>query len=110
MNISKAQQAKADISLQKTVRREDGRIVTQKEWLNELVNEGYLPFEDTKPSVKWDRVKYNRMDGRQQEAYEKQYNTPIPAYWARSTDGLYELNKTQFNYLYELTNGQMYQA
>lgn len=106
--IQKAQQAKADKSLLKTIRREDGRIITAKEWLQELLNEGYLPFEDKKPSVKWNRVKYNRMDGRQQEAYDKQLNTLIPAYWARNGSLMFELNKTQFNYLLELSEGERY--
>lgn len=108
MSITKAQQAKAEKALQKTIRTEEGAVMTKKEWLQKLVTDGWLPSVDTKSSVKWNRTKYNRMNWMEQAVYEEQLDTLVPSYEARRGSNLFELSITEYKYMLELTGGETY--
>lgn len=98
-NIAAAQQARAAQALTtKTMYK--GQIMTKKEFLQTLKNEGYTPTIGEKHKVQYNRTKYNRMsDHKEQEEYERKCNEKVVEYRAQGAGTSYfEITKTEYEY------------
>ncbi len=96
--LQKANEQRAANSLQNKIRY-NGQIMTGAEYIKALYNEGYRPEIGQKPQIEFNRTKYNKMDGWQQEEYEKKCNTMIPCYKAVKGGTSFLLSKAEFDYM-----------
>lgn len=98
-NLEKAREIKAEKSLEKLTRH-NGKIITKKEFIEDLINSGYVPQESEKNRVQFDRRKFNRMTNyREQEEYEKKCNEMIKCFIIKNSEGcFYEITKAEFDY------------
>lgn len=81
---------RAEAVLNKKIRFEEG-IMTRLEWLKLKMTQGCRVELSTKPRVKYNRIKFNRMESyAEQQKYERKCNEMIPNY------RLYENNSTSF--------------
>lgn len=102
MSIEKARKVKAENTLLRLITY-NGNVMSRKEWLNELFKGGYRAKEGTKNKIKFSRTKFNRMDGLQQELYEKKCNEMVTCFNAEKPNGYsYEINNTEYSYLKSL--------
>jgi len=59
----------------------------------------------TKPSVRWNRIKYNRMDWSEQKEYERKLDTMIPdyrLYTSLTGTSFFSVPKTVYDYFISL--------
>lgn len=80
--------------------RYDEGIMTRKEWIELKHSQGCYVEQGTKNRIDFNRTKYNRMNGREQEEYEKKCEEKVP-YYKLKTKGqsIYtEITKAEFNY------------
>lgn len=104
MSITAAQQAKAKIALSKKLNTYEFGIVTKAEFMERLFNSGATSKQSVKPSVEYNRTKFNRMNGEQQQEYERKMSIKIPCYQIHLTSGsFYEVSKTEYEYFNTLT-------
>ena len=103
-----AQQAKAEKALQKLIHSEFG-VTTKAEYIRKHKESGGTVSIGEKPSIEWNRTKYNRMNGKEQEEYERKLATKIPCYKLHSklNEGNYpsvycEISKTEYDYFNSL--------
>ena len=79
--------------------RYNNQTITKKEWLNELFKSGYKPEIGTTCPIKYNRVKFNRMNWKEQQEYEKKLSERITEYRAICKSGsYYPLTKTEYDY------------
>jgi hypothetical protein len=89
--------------------RHDGRIITRKEFLQELLADGYGAKADTVPVIEYNRRKYNNLTGKAQEDYEKRTQETKLEYviMKANDDGYsrvaYKITKLEYDYLQEVT-------
>lgn len=104
-NIEKAREVRSEKSLEKLIRH-NGRIMTKKEFIEDLINNGYKPEESQKNRIQFDRRKFNRMTNYlEQEEYEKKCNEMIKCFIIKNNEGCYyEISKSEFNYALSCTN------
>ena len=97
--IEKARAARAEQALEKSIRH-NGKIMTKKEFIEDLINNGYKPEESEKNRVQFDRRKFNRMTNYwEQEEYEKKCNEIIKCFIIKNSEGWYhEISKAEFDY------------
>ena len=66
-----------------------------------LIDEGIIIRGEIgeKPSVKWNRTKYNRMNHAEQREYEEKLNTMVKSYELYEEENIYwEVTKTVYDY------------
>lgn len=98
-NLEKARAVRANKSLEKLTRH-NGKIITKKEFIEDLINNGYKPEESEKNRIQFDRRKFNRMTNYwEQEEYEKKCNEKIKCFTLKNSEGFYyEVSKAEFDY------------
>ena len=102
--IEKAREARAEQALEKKINL-NGRIITKKEFIKELIKEGYKPKEGERNRINYNRIHFNRMNGREQEEYLKKCDEKIPCFLMKNNEGCYyEISKAEFNYALSCTH------
>lgn len=72
-------------------------------WLIDMKNEGYKPEVNEVPAVIFNRTKYNRMTGNEQEQYEKRLSEKKTEYCIRGEDGRsYVISKIEYDFMCSL--------
>lgn len=95
MNIT---ERKAQATLNKLIRYEDGTM-TRREYINKMRVNGCSVKETSKPRIKFNRSKYNRMDWHEQQQYERKCEESIPCFELIYPDGCtMEITKAEFDY------------
>ena len=102
--MTKARQAKADKVLDTLVNYSDYGIKTRRQFLELVHKTGGTATETTKPKVRWDRRKYNRMDWDEQKEYDRKCAEMIPEYiiFPPKSVSFYEVTRTEFDYFNNL--------
>ena len=96
--ISKAQNVLKQNILDKKVNY-NNRIYTRAQFIESILSTGGHTEIKQIPSVKYNRVKYNRMNEREQAAFDKKLAIKKNEYRLyESESSFYELNKTEYNY------------
>jgi hypothetical protein len=100
-----AQQAKIEKILNTLVNYSEG-VMSRKQWIELKFKNGGILYEDTKPRIKWNRIKYNRMSNRDEQIeYEKKCDEKIISYNLKKNENecsFYEITKTEFDYFNSL--------
>lgn len=98
-NISKAQQGRIDKVLNTKIIFVEG-LMTRKEWLHLQHNKGSSVREVMKSKTKYNRIRFNRMNYEEQQAYEARINKKVPCYELVlvNDDGFYDITKIEFDY------------
>ena len=95
------QDYKKEATLNK-VMRFDGIIMTRRDWLRAKMIEGWKVEEKEVPAIQFNRAKYNRMDGFEQQAYDKRLAEKKIEYRLTTDkeDGreFYVITKTEYEY------------
>lgn len=100
--MDKANNTRLKNRLDKLVRY-NGGVLTVKEYLHALKDTGYTPEVSEKSSVKYNRIKYNRMGYAEQQEYDRKLEKKIPMYIAINRDKVFnELSKLEFDYFSSL--------
>jgi hypothetical protein len=74
-------------------------ILTRKEFLHLTKEQGARVEISQKPLVEYNRIKYNRMTGREQDEYERKCNTMVLQYCLyKGEGGYFEITKTEYDY------------
>jgi hypothetical protein len=96
-------EAKAEKALSKPVKKNGVFFKSAKDWLDKMFKDGATAKIEQKHAIEWDRRKYNRMDNREQAAYEKRYNEMVDERRLYEKDGAFwVLNKTEYDYFQSL--------
>ena len=81
----------------------EGRVMTRKQFIECLVSKGYLPNESTQEKYKCSRTRFNRMTGREQDAFDKkQCLIPYYSCYIPNNPNGFELSKIDFDYMNSL--------
>lgn len=82
----------------------DGESITRYEWCKILKEQGYTANETTRPRVRFNRTKFNRMDNyAEQKEYDRKCAERIPSFELVGPDGsFFEVEKTIYNYFLTL--------
>lgn len=101
--MKQAIEAKANAHLNQKMRYKEG-IMTRREWLNYWMVKGATTKEVQEPKVIYNRIKYNRMTGWEQEEYEKKCNEMKTGYRLNlpGSNSMYDLTKTEYDYFNSL--------
>lgn len=101
--MNNLQQAKINTTLDTKVRYREG-IMTRREWLNLMKSKGATVEESTKARIMFNRTKYNRMTGKEQEEYERKTNERVICYNLQpaAVSSYFEITKTEYNYFITL--------
>lgn len=92
------QDYKKEAVLNKIIRFPEG-LMTRREWLNMWRIKGAFAKEVQEPKVHYNRIKFNRLEGKAQEAYEKSCNEMKTTYRLYISErSSYDINKTEFEY------------
>jgi len=92
------QEKRIEATLNKLINYPEG-LITRKQWLNIKFNEGCKASEETAPKYKFNRLKYNRMNGQDQEIYEAKMKQTKTAYELREKSNcFYDITKIEYNY------------
>lgn len=109
MSIEVAQAARADKALNGLVRTEEYGVTTYREWMQKSKRDGMAVSVSTKPRIDFNRIKYNRMTGREQVEYERKTAERVPCYRLHKPYhedeiiGIYiEIRKVDFDYFNSL--------
>lgn len=101
-NLNRAQAANAEKHLNTVLRYPDG-IMTRAEWLKLAISKGASSETKQVPSVEYNRTKYNRMNGWEQEEYEKKMKIMKTDYRIKFPDGtFYSVSKTEHEHFKSL--------
>jgi hypothetical protein len=103
--IEKAREARAQQALEKLIRH-NGKIMTKKEFIEDLINNGYKPEESEKNRIQFNRIKFNRMTNYwEQEEYERKCNEKVKCFIIKNSEGWYhEISKAEFDYALSCTH------
>ena len=104
-NIQHARQGNIDKSLNTLVRYEQG-IMTRREYIEMQKKAGARVEISTKNKIQYNRLKYNRMDGREQDVYMKKCNEKVTCYILCPPGDKYftDITKTEHDYFLSLSN------
>ena len=93
-------QIKATAYLKKLIKTKEWGITSKGERMQKAKAEGWIVEIDKKPSVKYDRRKYNRMNWEEQKEYERKMDILVPEYQLRKPgeSTYYEITKTEYEY------------
>lgn len=101
-NITKAQEARAQKSLNVIMRYDEG-VMTRKEWLHLQKKNGAKVEQSEKNRIDFNRTKYNRMAMFEQEEYERKCNEKVPCYkLTLKGNSFYYISKAEFDYFNSL--------
>lgn len=102
-NLNKAQQAKANKTLNMLIRYEEG-VMSRREWLKIQLSKGATVTEAIKNRIMFDRRKFNRLCGQEQRDYEKKTEEKVPCYELRlpNQSGYWEITKTEYDHFKDL--------
>jgi hypothetical protein len=91
---------KAESVLNKLVNYSEYVIMTRKQFCEKMFKEGATVKKGTKFKIQYSRTKYNRMNGREQEIYDKQCAEKIVCYQLtpKGVDWNIEITKTEFDF------------
>lgn len=77
-----------------------GYVMTNKQMIDALIEDGYKPEIITVPKIKYNRRKYNRMDGTEQKEYEAKLKLTKTEYIAKNLEGsYYDITKKGYDYM-----------
>ncbi len=97
-NINKAIAAKIEKTINIKMRYPEG-IMTRREWLNFHRVKGASVEDKDRNRIDFNRTKYNRMNGHEQEEYERKCAEKVPGYRLNLPDGgFYDITKTEYDY------------
>lgn len=101
--IEKAQAVRADNALQKLC-RVDGKIMSRADWMKAAKAAGARVEIGEQNRIQFNRTKYNRMSGREQEEYERKCNEKIVEYrlYNAGEESWYTISKTEYDYFNSL--------
>lgn len=71
-------------------------------WLIDLKSEGYKPEIKEVPAVEYNRTKFNRLTGWEQQQYEKRLNEKKTEYRAIKDNSILVLSKIEYDYFTSL--------
>lgn len=92
------QQHKADSTLNKVFRYPEG-VMTRREWLNLMIIRGCNVEGYQKHMLDYNRTKYNRLTGKEQDEYERKCNTMVTGYRLNIPGGCFQdITKTEYDY------------
>jgi hypothetical protein len=92
------QDYKKDAILNKVLRYEEG-IMSRRDWLKLWQVKGAEVKEVQEPKVIFNRIKFNRLTGKEQEAYEKSCNEMKIGYRLYISERTsYDINKTEYEH------------
>ena len=101
--MDQLQQARINNTLNTEVRYEEG-VMTRKEWLLMQFSKGCTVKQVQEPLIQYNRIKYNRMTGREQEEYEKKCNTMKTGYRLNVTErSSFDITKTEYDYFLSIS-------
>lgn len=104
--INKAQQAKADKTLDTLVRYDEG-VMTRRDWIKMQVDKGATVKMRMESKTVWNRRRFNAMNWEQQQAYEKRMETKVPCFSLHIEEGsYYDITKTEYDYFNSLLKEQ----
>ena len=104
MNISAAQEGRANKTLNMLVRYEEG-IMTRKEWLQLQFKKTSVVEVSTKNRIDFSRTKYNRMNYAEQAIYEKKCDEKVVCYNLILSDkSFYNITKFEYEYFNNLNS------
>jgi len=93
---------KAEFTLNKLIGYEEG-IMTRREWIKLQIAKGSTAKGETKNRCEFNRTKYNRMNGKEQEEYEKKCSEQIPCYNLYFKDGSFiEITRAEYDYFNDM--------
>jgi len=97
MNTTKMREGKANAALYKLVRHE-GRVMTKREFILSLLESGYMPKIELAPELKYNRIKFNRMNNHkeQDEYYRRCTELTKNAYFMRHGSLSYEISHSEY--------------
>lgn len=98
------QQHREHSTLSVKMKFEEG-IMTRKEWIELKHRQGtHYVTKDQRPRIMFNRIKYNRMNGREQEQYEKKCAEMVDSYSLRThgTDVSTDITLAEYNYFSSL--------
>jgi len=106
MTTTHLRQAKIEAVLSKKYNYSGFGILTRKEFIEKTHKAGARVEQGETPSVKYNRVKYNRMDWQEQQEYEKKLNTMVPDYrlYQKGETWFTEITKIEYDYFLSLTD------
>jgi len=100
--IDKALQARINKTLDTKVHYTEG-IMTRRDWLVLQKSKGSSVKEVMKSKTKYSRTRFNRMDYREQEEYQKRLDTKVPCYELHLSDeSFYDITKIEYDYFSSL--------
>lgn len=108
MNTNAMNRARTDKILQKKYNFQEG-VMTRMEWIQLMVSIGATVKIGTKCPTRWNRTKFNRMDYKEQGAYEKKLAVRVPCYelYRPGQESIYtEITKTEFDFFNQLKTEQ----
>lgn len=99
-NLNKA---KADAILNKVFRYPEGTM-KRRDWLQYWKDKEATVVAKMVPAIEYNRLKYNRLTGREQEAYEKRCNEKKQGYFLYITPegSSYDITKTEYDHFLTL--------
>lgn len=90
-------QAKTDKALNTQVRYPEG-IMTRREWIKLMHSTGATVKEAFKSKIQYNRTKYNRMTGAEQEEYERKLQEKTVCYELHlSNGGFFDILKCEYD-------------
>ena len=96
--MNKAQSTLKENILDRLINYND-HICTRREFIKTIVNNGGYAEMKQVPSLQYNRVKYNRMNAKEQDEFDRKASIKKNEYRLYKNDGsFYELNKTEYNY------------
>lgn len=102
MISEQAKQAKRESILNKVFRFNEG-IMSRRDWLKLMLTKDCYTKIGERSIVEYNRIKYNRMDAKQQEEYDKKLDTKVIDYRLYSKEGsFWSITQTEFEYFNSL--------
>jgi hypothetical protein len=100
-------QARTNAILNTKIQYSEG-VMNRREYLEMKKKAGSYVEAGQRPAVEFNRTKYNRMTGREQDAYEKRCNEMVPSYGLHTpgTSVFIELCKIEYDYFNSLPEPQ----
>lgn len=97
------QDHKTEATLKKQFRYDEG-IFTRAEYMQLQKAAGATVSQSTRAQIDFSRTKYNRMDSREQEEYERKCDTRIPCFNLNfaGKSSFIEITKAEFDYFNSL--------
>jgi len=83
------------------MRYEEG-IMTRAEWIKIKLSQEWYAKEETKSKIQYSRAKFNKMNRKEQEEYERKCAEMVPCWVLQKGRESFEITKTEFEYFNQL--------